>query len=1011
MIQLGDALTKVFGTSNERTVKRMLPTVQAINSLEPAMQQLTDEQMRARTDEFRARIAAAVADITDPEERAKAEQDVLEQILPEAFALVREAGRRVINMRHFDVQLIGGMVLHQGNIAEMKTGEGKTLVATLPCYLNALAGHGVHVVTVNDYLAKRDAEWMGKIHNYLGLSVGVIVHDLDDEQRRAAYAADITYGTNNEFGFDYLRDNMKFELSECVQRPPYYAIVDEVDSILIDEARTPLIISGPTDQTTDKYARVVRIVPQLELGEEIESLDNKILTGDYVVDEKHRTIGVTDEGWVKIEKLLGIESIADPENWDLKHYVETAIKAHALYKRDVNYVVKDGEIIIVDEFTGRLMPGRRWSDGLHQSIEAKEGVNIRREDQTLATITFQNYFRLYKKLAGMTGTADTEAAEFEKIYELDVVVIPTNMPMRRIDNTDVVFRTAKEKYFAVADEIARLNELKQPVLVGTTSIEKSELLSQILQRKNIRHVVLNAKFHEREAEIVAQAGHLGMVTIATNMAGRGTDIVLGGNAEFLAKQELVKRNRARAVSAAEGEISPTAAPGMMRFYYQSQEFETPESDWKEVYAGYAAQVAKEREEVLAAGGLIILGTERHESRRVDNQLRGRAGRQGDPGASRFFLSLEDDLMRIFAKEWVSTLLQRLGMEEGVPIESKLITRRIEAAQKAVEGQNFESRKHVLEYDDVMNKQREAVYGTRRQLLEGIDQKELITDDYVSNILSTILDTHAPDKLHPDQWDIKALQDAVVMQFGMDIAAEGIPVRELNRHELGEALFTHLKERYDAKEQIIGAQAMRYHERMIMLSVLDGLWKDHLLAMDQLKEGIGLRGYGQQDPLISYKRESFEAFEAMMNRFQEDTVRFLFRMQVMGPDGKEITIPARVHPQSIVFSGGSGNAAEPGPAALPAGIGGRQAGAGLNGGSSNGVAASIPVPTRAPSTTIDSLEEEFQRRKKRELQQARMAGAGEATETAQRRTGEKVGRNDPCPCGSGKKFKKCHGMDA
>ena len=673
MIQLGDALTKVFGTSNERTVKRMLPTVRAINALEPAMQQLSDEQMRAKTDEFRARIAAYIADIKDPEERTKAEQDVLEQILPEAFALVREAGRRVINMRHFDVQLIGGMVLHQGNIAEMKTGEGKTLVATLPCYLNALAGHGVHVVTVNDYLAKRDAEWMGKIHNFLGLSVGVIVHDLSDEQRRAAYAADITYGTNNEFGFDYLRDNMKFELSECVQRPPYYAIVDEVDSILIDEARTPLIISGPTDQTTDKYARVVRIVPQLELGEEIESLENKVLTGDYVVDEKHRTIGVTDEGWVKIEKLLGIESIADPENWDLKHYVETAIKAHALYKRDVNYVVKDGEIIIVDEFTGRLMPGRRWSDGLHQSIEAKEGVNIRREDQTLATITFQNYFRLYKKLAGMTGTADTEAAEFEKIYELAVVVIPTNMPMRRIDNTDVVFRTAKEKYFAVADEIARLNELKQPVLVGTTSIEKSELLSQILQRKNIRHVVLNAKFHEREAEIVAQAGHLGMVTIATNMAGRGTDIVLGGNAEFLAKQELVKKNRARAVSAAEGEISPTAAPGMMRFYYQSQEFETPESDWNEVYAGYAAQAAKEREDVLAAGGLIILGTERHESRRVDNQLRGRAGRQGDPGASRFFLSLEDDLMRIFAKEWVSTLLQRLGMEEGVPIESKLIT--------------------------------------------------------------------------------------------------------------------------------------------------------------------------------------------------------------------------------------------------------------------------------------------------------------------------------------------------
>jgi preprotein translocase subunit SecA len=1019
LIPIGDALTKVFGTSNDRMVKRMSSTVAQINAMEPQMRQMLDEQMRAKTHEFRARIAARIADVADADERYDREQDELDKILPEAFALVREAGRRVINMRHFDVQLIGGAVLHRGNIAEMKTGEGKTLVATLPCYLNALAGHGVHVVTVNDYLAKRDAEWMGKIHNFLGLSVGVIVHDLDDEQRRAAYAADITYGTNNEYGFDYLRDNMKFELSECVQRPVYYAIVDEVDSILIDEARTPLIISGPTDQTTDKYARVVRIIPQLELGEEIEeSLDSKILTGDYVVDEKHRTIGVTDEGWVKIEGLLGIESIADPENWDLKHYVETAIKAHALYKRDDHYVVKDGEIIIVDEFTGRLMPGRRWSDGLHQSIEAKEGVNIRREDQTLATITFQNYFRLYKKLAGMTGTADTEAAEFEKIYKLEVVVIPTNMPMRRIDNTDVVFRTMKEKYFAVADEIAQLHENKQPVLVGTTSIEKSELLSQILQRKNVRHVVLNAKFHEREAEIVAQAGHLGMVTISTNMAGRGTDIVLGGNAEFLARQELVKKNRARAVSAAEGEIAPTAGAGMLRFYYQGQEFETPDADWNEVYAGYAAQAAQNREEVLAAGGLIIIGTERHESRRVDNQLRGRAGRQGDPGASRFFLSLEDDLMRIFAKEWVSNLLQRLGMEEGVPIESKLISRRIEAAQKAVEGQNFESRKHVLEYDDVMNKQREAVYGTRRQLLEGLDQKELVTDDFVSNILSTILDKHAPDKMHPDQWDAKAIQDAVLMQFGLDIAAENVKIAELNRHDLGETLFERLKERYEAKEQIIGPDAMRYHERMIMLSVLDGLWKDHLLAMDQLKEGIGLRGYGQQDPLISYKRESFEAFEAMMTRFQEDTVRFLFRMQIMGPDGQEISIPAHPRAQEgVVFSGGSANATEPtnvlqaGASVATALRGSASNGGSPNGGSANGVAQKIAVPTRAASTTIDSLEEEFQRRKKRELQQARMAGSGDSSETVQRRSGEKVGRNDPCPCGSGKKFKKCHGTEA
>ncbi len=963
------------------------------------MQQLSDAQLAAKTEEFRARIRERIVSIDDADERAKAENEALDDLLPEAFAVVREAGRRVLQMRHFDVQLIGGMALHQGKIAEMKTGEGKTLVATLPCYLNALAGHGVHVVTVNDYLAKRDAEWMGKLHTFLGLTVGVIVHDLDDAQRRAAYAADITYGTNNEFGFDYLRDNMKFEMGDCVQRGQNFAIVDEVDSILIDEARTPLIISGPTDQTTDKYARVRRIIPLLEQGEETDNLEEKILTGDYVVDEKHRTIGVTDEGWEKIEKLLGINSIADQENWDLKHYVETAIKAHALYKRDVQYVVKDGEVIIVDEFTGRLMPGRRWSDGLHQSVEAKEGVNIRREDQTLATITFQNYFRLYRKLAGMTGTAETEAAEFDKIYKLEIVVIPTNKPMRRVENSDVVFRTVKEKYFAVADEIASLHEQQQPVLVGTTSIEKSELLSQILQRKGVRHVVLNAKYHEREAEIVAQAGRLGMVTIATNMAGRGTDIVLGGNPEFMAKQELVKKGKAHAVSVAEGAISPTAAAGMTRFYYQGQEFETTEAEWKSAYAVYEAQATKEREAVVAAGGLFIIGTERHESRRVDNQLRGRAGRQGDPGASRFFLSLEDDLMRIFAREWVSTLLQRMGMEEGMPIESKLITRRIEAAQKAVEAQNFESRKHVLEYDDVMNKQREAVYSLRRQALQGLDEKQLITEDYVSTLLSNALDQYAPVKVHPDQWDVKALKAQLVLQFGFDLEAEGIPVSELNRHELGEMLYERLKERYEAKEQIVGAQAMRYHERMIMLSVLDGLWKDHLLAMDQLKEGIGLRGYGQQDPLISYKRESFEAFEAMMTRFQEDAVRFLYRMQIVGSDGREIAVPSRPQPQRMVLQGGSATAAEP---------------------SVDGGASAAPVefqprmamPAHSPSTTIDEIEQEFQRKKKRELQQARMAGGSDSAEQpTQRRTGEKVGRNDPCPCGSGKKYKKCHGVEA
>jgi preprotein translocase subunit SecA len=1007
---LNSVIAKVFGTSNERAIKRLMPIVEQINAIEPAIQALTDDQLRAKTPEFRQRIADAIANIEDADERHAAEKAALDAILPEAFAVVREAGKRAVQMRHFDVQLIGGIVLHSGKIAEMKTGEGKTLVATLPCYLNALAGRGVHVVTVNDYLAKRDAEWMGKIYGFLGLSVGVIVHDLDDQQRRAAYASDITYGTNNEFGFDYLRDNMKFELADQVQRGHYYCIVDEVDSILIDEARTPLIISGPTDQTTDKYARVNVIIPKLELGELVETLETKTWSGDYVVDEKTRSITVTDEGWEKIEGLLGIGNIADPENWDLKHHVETAIKAHSLYKRDVEYVVKEGEVIIVDEFTGRLMPGRRWSDGLHQAVEAKEGVAIRKEDQTLATITFQNYFRMYKKLSGMTGTAETEAAEFDKIYKLDIVVTPTNRRMQRIENADVVYRTAKEKYFAVADEIARLHEAKQPVLVGTTSIEKSELLSEILKRKGVRHVVLNAKFHEKEAEIVAQAGRLGMVTIATNMAGRGTDILLGGNSEFMARQDLVRKQQARAVSAAEGAISPVAGPGMVRFYYTGQEFETTHAAWENAVASHAAAAQKEHESVIAAGGLHILGTERHESRRVDNQLRGRAGRQGDPGASRFYLSLEDDLMRIFAREWVSTLLQRLGMEEGVPIESGMISRRIEAAQKAVETQNFESRKHVLEYDDVMNKQREAVYGLRRQLMEGVDQKQLITDDYVSTILSNLLDEHAPEKVHADEWKTDALFSALYDVFGAHLEKE-IDATALNRHELGEAIFERLRARYDIKEQILGAQAMRYHERIVMLSVLDGLWKDHLLAMDHLKEGIGLRGYAQQDPLVAYKKESFEMFEAMMLRFQEDTARHLFRMQIIGPDGNPIESPDQLPrpdsgpsldgPQLVGQSPShpglsSGSAAhDPGePASEP-----RQH-------------APIPIPTRAPSTTIDALEREFQKKKQRELDQARNAGSGPATNgTAPRRSGEKVGRNDECPCGSGKKYKKCHGAEA
>ncbi len=1013
---INSLIAKVFGTKNERVIKALMPQVEAINALEPQMQKLTDAELRAKTDEFRQRIqerlsrfdaeasnptaevevdAEADADAEpDPDrlkrlekERYEALQVALNEILPEAFAVVREAGRRVLNMRHFDVQLIGGMVLHQGTISEMKTGEGKTLVATLPVYLNALSGRGVHVVTVNDYLAKRDSEWMGKLYRFLGLTVGVIVHDLDDEERRAAYAADVTYGTNNEFGFDYLRDNMKFDLKDCVQRGHNYAIVDEVDSILIDEARTPLIISGASEESTDKYYKVNRIIPKLEKGEEIEGPPGEPaqLTGDFVVDEKHRNITVTDEGWEKVEQLLGIGNIADPENWPLKHHVETAIKAHALYRRDVEYVIKDGEVIIVDEFTGRMMPGRRWSDGLHQAIEAKEGVKIERENQTLATITFQNYFRMFKKLAGMTGTAETEATEFDKIYKLEVVVIPTNKQMLRLENPDVVYRTEKEKYFAAADEIQKLNESGQPVLVGTTSIEKSERLSELLKKKGIKHVVLNAKFHEREAEIVAQAGRHGMVTIATNMAGRGTDILLGGNPEFMAKQELVKKGIAQAVRVAQGKIEGPQEDGQTSlFYYNGNEYVLPTDKWTEALYRYKEQTDKEHDEVTAVGGLHILGTERHESRRIDNQLRGRAGRQGDPGSSRFYLALEDDLMRIFAKEWVSKLLERLGMEEGIPIESKLITRRIETAQKAVEAQHFESRKHLLEYDDVMNKQREAVYGLRRRLLEGMDQRELILEDYVSAILGDLINEYCPPKAHADDWNIKGLKDAVFTRFGVDFLAEGVKADTLNREELGDAVFAKLKERYDAKEKLIGPEAMRHHERMIMLSVLDSQWKDHLLSMDHLKEGIGLRGYGQHDPLVEYKRESFEMFEAMLQRFQEDTVRYLYLMQILErpPDA------AAAGPQP-------GGPAGQGPeAGVPA----------QRGGDGNG-----RRPPRMVATSADDLEEAFMRRKRRELEQARMAGGGDQ-QTVQQvvRSQEKVGRNDPCPCGSGKKYKKCHG---
>ncbi|HZQ45162.1 MAG TPA: preprotein translocase subunit SecA, partial [Acidobacteriaceae bacterium] len=809
----------------------MLPTLSQINSYEPALKELTDEQLTAKTIEFKARIASAIEGLTDHDDIADAEKRALDELLPEAFAVVREAAIRVIGMRHYDVQMIGGMVLHQGKIAEMKTGEGKTLVATLPCYLNALAGRGVHVVTVNDYLAKRDAEWMGKVYGFLGLTVGVIVHDLSDEQRREAYGADITYGTNNEFGFDYLRDNMKFDLKDTVQRGHFYCIVDEVDSILIDEARTPLIISGPTDKTTDKYAIANTIIPQLEEGEMIENFESqsKTWTGDYVVDEKARAITITDEGFEKVEKLLGIGNIADPENWDMKHHIEVATKAHALYKRDVEYVVKDGEIIIVDEFTGRLMPGRRWSDGLHQAIEAKEGVDIRKEDQTLATITFQNYFRLYKKLAGMTGTAETEAAEFESIYKLDIVVIPTNRVLLRIENPDVVYRTAKEKYFAVADEIERLHASKQPVLVGTTSIEKSELLSEILKRKGVRHVVLNAKFHEKEAEIVAQAGRLGMVTIATNMAGRGTDIVLGGNLQM--------------------ELAAAGDDPEKRRVIQA--------DWE-----------KRHQQVVAAGGLKVIGTERHESRRIDNQLRGRSGRQGDPGSSRFYLSLEDNLLRIFGSDRVAGLMGRLGMQEGEAIEHPWVTRAIENAQRKVEGRNFDIRKQLLEYDDVANEQRKVIYEERNRLLDVGDISDSIRAIRREVIKATV-DNYVPPESLEEQWDIAGLEESLEREFGLKL---GIPRwleedETLDGEKICARVVAELERRHEEKTALVGADMMRHLEKAIMLQVLDQQWKDHLAAMDYLRQGIHLRGYAQKNPKQEYKREAFELFSDMLARIK------------------------------------------------------------------------------------------------------------------------------------------------
>ncbi len=883
-----DTIVKRFvGSRNDREVKKIQPAVAAINALEPRISTLTNEQLQAKTAEFRQRFANG---------------ESLEELLPEVFAVVRETGKRILNMRHFDVQLIGGYALHQGRIAEMKTGEGKTLVATLPAYLNALAGKGVHVVTVNDYLARRDSEWMGRLYKFLGLSVGVIQHGLDDQQRRDSYGSDIAYGTNNEFGFDYLRDNMKFDLAHCVQRAHHYAIVDEVDSILIDEARTPLIISGPSEESTDKYYRIDKIIPKLRRDV------------DYQVDEKHRTVTLTEEGVGRSENLLGVDNLFDPSNMEILHHINQALKAHTLFKRDVEYVVKEGEVMIVDEFTGRLMPGRRWSDGLHQAVEAKEGLRIQQENQTLATITFQNYFRMYKKLAGMTGTAETEAEEFMKIYKLDVLAIPTNQTLRRIENPDVIYRTEREKFEAVVKEIKQLNEKGQPALVGTISIDRSEKLSSMLKRAGVKHVVLNAKYHEKEAEIVAQAGRKGAVTIATNMAGRGTDILLGGNADFMARDVLRKK-----------EIDPAAA--------------TPEQ-WNEAIAKVKPEIDKEHEEVVQLGGLHIMGTERHEARRIDNQLRGRSGRQGDPGSSRFYVSLEDDLMRIFAADRISNIMQRLGMEEGVPIESRFVSKQIENAQKRVEGQNFGYRKHVLEYDDVMNKQREAVYGLRKQLLEGEDQKEYlmgIADDIMIDFVSQ----YTNSETHPDEWDLDGLAIAVQRQFGFDYQKEGIDPSQLGSKQLEEALLAKAHEKYDQKEAIIGAAPMRYHERMLMLQIVDAQWKDHLLAMDHLKEGIGLRGYGQRDPLVEYKKESYTLFEELMGRIEEDTLRFLFLLQ--------------------------------------------------------------PVEEKKQAEQIEK------RRRRQEFVMSSQNNGGEGAGRQVKRDAPKVGRNDPCPCGSGKKFKKCHGV--
>jgi len=894
---IGKILTKVFGSKNERELKRLQPIVDQINALEPAVQAMTDAELKAQTQRFRERLEQGAA---------------LDELLPEAFATVREASLRVLKMRHFDTQLIGGIVLHEGRIAEMKTGEGKTLVATLPAYLNALSGRGVHVVTVNDYLAQRDTEWMGRIYRFLGLSVGSIVHGLDDGERREAYASDITYGTNNEFGFDYLRDNMKFSMESLVQPIHNFAIVDEVDSILVDEARTPLIISGPAEQSTGLYYQVNSIIPKLKPE------------SDFTKDEKARSVNLTEEGVASCEKILKVDNLYDPKYIELLHHINQALKAHTLFKRDVDYIVQDGQVTIVDEFTGRLMPGRRYSDGLHQALEAKEGVKIENENQTLATITFQNYFRMYDKLAGMTGTADTEAAEFKKIYELDVMVIPTNQPMVRKDFPDAIYKSRREKYNAVLEEIIEKNQSGQPVLVGTISIDVSESLSKQLAKKGIKHEILNAKNHKKEAEIISQAGRQGAVTISTNMAGRGTDIMLGGNPEIIALSELGPEPR-------ELKKGEDAAALKRRHAKWEQKL----ADRIEKLRGVAA---KEHDEVVAAGGLHIIGTERHESRRIDNQLRGRSGRQGDPGSSRFYLALEDDLLRIFGGERITSIMEKLGLEEGERIENNLISRAIENAQSKVEGHNFDIRKHLLEYDDVMNQQREVIYKHRRQALQGDDLREDILE-MINQQADDIGGRFADDRKVAEDWDWEGIKEAAARQFNLGLKRpDATGLDGLNQDGLAQYIADAALEVYTVREQELGADLLRALERDVMLRSVDNLWKDHLLNMDHLKEGIGLRGYAQQNPLIVYKKEGFDMFSNMIARVREETVGILFRIQIAQPE--ELEAMRKPKEQKLVFSG-SGD------------------------------------------------------------------GAPRAKKPVQRAS-RKVGRNAPCPCGSGRKYKKCCG---